>query len=277
MSINLLENKQPLTDSELKKMFWSYQFKYAYSINFENWHGNGYAYCMIPLLKKYYDKNGQKEGMIRQLDFHNNEQTTASVVWGVMVSMEEQKALNGQVDDEMIRTTKSSLMGPVAGIGDSLIQATIVPLLTTIAISLSGTSFSPLGSILYLIFTPILLWLYAFYLYKKGYTFGRNAVMMLSGKMLDKVRNCVQVFGLIIIGALSASYVKLETILQFSSGDGTKPIIIQNIIDNIFPNFLSLILVVFCYYLVSKKNISITKLIFLLMGSVVALSLLGII
>ncbi|WP_270790972.1 MULTISPECIES: PTS system mannose/fructose/sorbose family transporter subunit IID [Enterococcus] len=277
MLTNLSEKREALTRKELIKLFWQYQLHYAYSINFENWHGDGYAFCMAPLFKKYYDKDGQKDGMIRQLDFHNNEQTTASVVWGVMVGMEEQKALGENVDDEMIRTTKSALMGPVAGIGDSLIQATIVPLLTTIAITLTGDSNSPLGSILYMITTPIILWGYAYFLYNKGYTFGRDAVMMLSGSMLDKIRSAIQVFGIIVIGALSASYVKLETVLKFSAGKGTEPIVLQDILNNIFPNLLSLLLVVGCYFLVSKKNVSISKLIVLLMVGVVALSLLGLI
>ena len=256
MLTNLSEKREALTRKELIKLFWQYQLHYAYSINFENWHGDGYAFCMAPLFKKYYDKDGQKDGMIRQLDFHNNEQTTASVVWGVMVGMEEQKALGENVDDEMIRTTKSALMGPVAGIGDSLIQ---------------------LGSILYMITTPIILWGYAYFLYNKGYTFGRDAVMMLSGSMLDKIRSAIQVFGIIVIGALSASYVKLETVLKFSAGKGTEPIVLQDILNNIFPNLLSLLLVVGCYFLVSKKNVSISKLIVLLMVGVVALSLLGLI
>ncbi|WP_311376442.1 PTS system mannose/fructose/sorbose family transporter subunit IID [Anaerococcus lactolyticus] len=278
MMINDLDkNRNPLTRNELNKLFWQYQLHYAYSINFENWHGDGYSFCMTPLLRKYYDDQGQKEGMIRHFDFHNNEQTTASVVWGVMVGMEEQKALGQPVDDEMIRTTKSALMGPVAGIGDSMIQATIVPLLTTIAISLSGDSFSPLGSILYMITTPILLWMYAYFLFNKGYSLGRNSVMMLSGKALDKIRSSIQVFGVIVIGALSASYVNLKTTLQFQAGKGADPVILQDIFDNIFPNILSLLLVLGCYYLVKKKNISITKLIIILMISVSILSFVNII
>lgn len=106
---------------------------------------------MIPLLKKYYNKEGQKQGMLRHMDFHNNEHTTANVIWGVMVGMEEQKALGYDVEDEMIRTTKSALMGPVAGIGDSLVQATILPLLLSVAISLTGNNYSPFGTIFYLL------------------------------------------------------------------------------------------------------------------------------
>ena len=163
-------NAEPLSQKELNALFWRYQLQYLDCCNLENWHGNCYAYDMIPLYKKYYDAEGQKQGMLRMIDFINTEQTTASVLWGILVGMEEQKALGADVDDDMIRTVKSSLMGPLAGIGDSLIQATVLPLLTTIAISLTGTGpYSPLGVIAFIIATPILLWVYARFLFNKGY------------------------------------------------------------------------------------------------------------
>ena len=76
---------------------------------------------MIPLYKKYYDAEGQKQGMLRMIDFINTEQTTASVLWGILVGMEEQKALGADVGDDMIRTVKSSLMGrlPVSATASS--------------------------------------------------------------------------------------------------------------------------------------------------------------
>ena len=203
-------SKEPLTKKELNRLFWRYNLLYSFCINFENWHGCGYAFDMIPLLKKYYNKEGQREGMLRHMDFHNNEQTTANVVWGVMVGMEEQKALGHEIEDDMIRTTKSALMGPVAGIGDSLVQATIIPLLCSIGISLTGENYSPFGAIFYLIATGVLLFSYAYFLYKQGYKFGRNAVMMLAGGSLKKIQEAVQLFGVVVIGALSSNYLKLR-------------------------------------------------------------------
>ena len=185
-----IATREPLTKAELNKLFWRYQLQYLYCCNLENWHGNCYAYDMAPLYRKYYDKEGQRAGMMRMMDFLNTEQTTASVLWGILVGMEEQKALGADVDDEMIRTVKSSLMGPLAGIGDSLIQATALPLLTTIAISLAGTGpYSPLGPALFIVVTPILLWVYARFLFDKGYELGKEAVSMLMGKAMERSRS----------------------------------------------------------------------------------------
>lgn len=231
-----------------------------------------------PLYKKYYDKDGQREGMLRMFDFINTEQTTASVLWGILVGMEEQKALGKPVSDEMIRTVKSSLMGPLAGVGDSLVQATILPLLTTIAISLTGAGdvLSPLGVVLFIIATPILLWAYARVLFNNGYTLGKDAVSTLMGSAMDRIKTAVQLFGIIVIGALSASYVKLSTPLSFAASADATPVVLQDVINGIFPNLLSLLLVLGCWYLLSKKGVSVTKAIFGLMGIVVVLGLIGI-
>lgn len=275
-NIKQLHELQPLTDKEKNKLFWTYMFTVIYCCNFETWHGNVFAYNLYPLFKKYYDKEKIVEGMNRHMDFYNNEVASGAIVWGIMVGMEEQKALGTEVDSELIRTTKTALMGPIAGIGDSLIQGTILPLLLTIAITITEANYSPLGPIFYLIATPVLLYSYSRFLFKKGYSFGTKAVSMITGGALDSIRKAIQIFGVILIGALSANYVGLKTSLQFSAGADTTPTIVQDVLDKIFPNMLSLVLVLLCYYLVTKKNVKIVTLIVILMVGTVGLALLGI-
>lgn len=267
---------QPLNSKEKNSLFWKYMLTVIYCCNFETWHGNVFAYNLYPLFKKYYDKEGMVEGMQRHMDFYNNEVASGAIVWGIMVGMEEQKALGHDVDSELIRTTKTALMGPIAGIGDSLIQGTILPLLLTIAITITGENLSPLGPIFYLIATPVLLYTYSRILFNKGYEFGAKAVTMITGGALDHIRKAIQIFGVILIGSLSANYVGLKTSLKFSAGEGVDPTVVQDVLDKIFPNLLSLGLVLVCYYLVTKKNVKIVHLILMLMVGTVTLGMLGI-
>ena len=69
-------------------------------------------------------------------------------------------------------------------------------------------------------------------------------------------------------------HVKLA--LQFAASVDADPVILQNVVDGIFPNLLGLLLVLGCWYLVSKKGVSITKMIFGLMAAVLILGLIGI-
>ena len=89
--------------------------------------------------------------MARHFTWYNTEPIAGSLIFGIILGMEEQRALHHNVDAEMITSIKSSLMGPVAGIGDSLVQATLIPILCTMTISISGESGSVMGPLFYIV------------------------------------------------------------------------------------------------------------------------------
>ena len=95
MEENKIVTTEPLTKKEKNSLFWKYMLTVIYCCNFETWHGNVFAYNLYPLFKKYYKDSKEKivEGMKRHLDFYNNEVASGAIVWGIMVGMEEQKAL----------------------------------------------------------------------------------------------------------------------------------------------------------------------------------------
>lgn len=272
----MAKTQERLTKKDLRKLFCRFAFDYNRCGNFTNWHGTSYGYAMIPLLEKYYGVGTPEfvEGVTRHCDFHNQEPVTGSIIQGIMVGMEEQKALGYEVDPETIRSTKSALMGPVAGIGDSLVQATLIPLLMTIAISLTGSegSYSVVGPIFYMVAIFVILLAYGHFLFMKGYQLGRNAVQLIAGSAITKVREAIQVFGVILVGGLSASYCKPQTILAFTAAEGAEPTQIQTIIDDVFPNLLGLCLVLLCYWLLTKKKVSTFAMLLILMAATVGLA-----
>ena len=276
-----IENRTPLTKKELNGIFRKFAFHYNRCGNFANWHGTTYGWSLIPMFKKYYGVGTKEfvEGVERHLDFHNNEPVTASIIQGIMVGMEEQKALGADVDPEMIRSTKASLMGPVAGIGDSLVQATLVPLLLSIGISLTGAegNYSVLGPIFYLVSVAAILITYGYTLFTQGYRLGKDAINLLSGAAVRRVRDAIQIFGVILVGALSARYCAPKTILEFVGAPGAEATTIQSILDGSFPNLLGMILVLLCYWGMTKKKISPFTMILLVMAGTVVFTMLGII
>lgn len=275
------ENKNALSKKELNRIFRRFAFHYNRCGNFSNWHGTTYGWSLIPMFKKYYGVGTKEfsEAVERHLDFHNNEAVTASIIQGIMVGMEEQKALGHNVEPEMIRSTKASLMGPVAGIGDSLVQATLVPLLLSIGISLTGTegNYSAIGPVFYLIAVASILIVYGYTLFTKGYQLGKDAVNLLSGSTVRRVRDAIQMFGMVLVGALSARYCAPTTILQFVGAPGAEPTTIQSILDGIFPNLLGLILVLICYWAMTKKKITPFTMILLVMAVTVVFTFFGLI
>lgn len=150
----------------------------------------------------------------------------------------------------------------------------MIPLLMTIAISLTGSegSYSVVGPIFYMVAIFVILLAYGHFLFMKGYQLGRNAVQLIAGSAITKVREAIQVFGVILVGGLSASYCKPQTILAFTAAEGAEPTQIQTIIDGVFPNLLGLCLVLLCYWLLTKKKVSTFAMLLILMAATVGLA-----
>lgn len=276
-----MAERTPITKEEFNKVFLLFSFRYNSCGSFENWHGSSYSYALLPVFKKWYGVGSPEfvEAIKRHNDFHNQEPVTGAVIEGIMLGMEEQKALGQDIDPELIRGTKSSLMGPVAGIGDSLVQATLVPLLLSIAISMSQTSngYTAIGCIFYLIAVLAILFAYGYFLFKKGYELGKDAVTLLAGETIARAREAISMFGVMLVGALAGNYVAPKTILKFTPAPGADPTTIQSILDGIFPNILGLALTLFMYWLITKKNVGTFKLLMFTILATIVLAYVGII
>lgn len=70
---------------------------------------------------------------------------------------------------------------------------------------------------------------------------------------IKKVIDIASIVGLFMIGCLSASYVKVSTILEFASGaDGATTV--QSILDGILPNMLPFVVVMSMYLYITKRG-----------------------
>ena len=87
--------------------------------------------------KLYDSKEEQQKLLDRHTQFFNTEEAFGSIIPGVILGMEEKRAEGEEIPDELIQSTKTALMGPFAGMGDSLIGGTLRPILCSIAMGLS--------------------------------------------------------------------------------------------------------------------------------------------
>lgn len=85
---------------------------------------------LAPSLEKLYGKETQelKEACKRHMEFFNTEPNVGGCILGITLALEEQKANGEDVDEEMISSIKTGLMGPLAGIGDTIWQGTLSPI-----------------------------------------------------------------------------------------------------------------------------------------------------
>lgn len=112
-----------MTKEVFKKTFWR-TFPLQACFCYERMQNVGFAYQMVPALKKLYpDKEEASKALKRHLAIFNTTPCVVPFITGASIAMEEKfkKAReNGEeCDEESINAVKTALMGPLAGIGDS--------------------------------------------------------------------------------------------------------------------------------------------------------------
>lgn len=257
--------------------------KKALSKSFRNWfYGNltcfsqehmqtfGYLCAMLPIVEELYPtKEEQKEAMQTYTAFFNTEPQIGTLVVGMTAGLEEAKANGENIDGEMINGIRAGLMGPLAGIGDSLIVGTLIPILLGIGLGLS-TGGSPLGAIFYIVVWNVLMIFGMRWAYYKGYDLGGKAVEMIVGDKANAIRESVIMVGTIVIGAVAATWINITTSLQMTNAQGKVFFKLQDTLNGVYPKLLSGLTVVFAWWLMSKKKITptVVMLIFLVIAFV---------
>ena len=143
----------------------------------------GYLCSMLPVVEELYDKKeDQARSMKTYTAFFNTEPQLGTVIVGMTAGLEEARA-NGteDVDDETINGLRAGLMGPIAGIGDSLVVGTVYSYFYLVLLLGMSTGGSPLGAIMYIIVWNLFAYFGMKFLYFKGYELGGKAVDFLVG------------------------------------------------------------------------------------------------
>ncbi|MDD4569265.1 MAG: PTS system mannose/fructose/sorbose family transporter subunit IID [Tepidanaerobacteraceae bacterium] len=273
--------EKKISEKTLKKSFLNWFFWNGCSQQAESMLGMAFGQSMAPVIEELYEAKEEKsEALKRHITLYNSESQVGSIVNGIVCGLEEANA-NEACTPELISSVKVALIGPTSAIGDSLWVATIIPILLTIALSISqaSESISWLGSLLYMIVYPVGTLLLSWYLFKLGYKSGLEGMQtFMADGTLNKLTDAMTVLGLIVVGALTASFVNMPMPIQIVRDiyDATTNTVIPDqvifnadgIINSIFPKLLPLSLTLAVYYLYSKKKWSPLK----LMGLILALA-----
>lgn len=251
----LNENEQRiLSKSDVNKSMWIFYAGAELSNSYERLQSLVFCASMIPVLKKLYpNKEELSEALKRHLIFFNTEGTFGAIIQGIAIAMEEQRARGENVTDSAITGIKTGLMGPVAGMGDAIVWAAIMPIIIAIFLPMAKNG-SPMGGILPLILYPAVTIGISYILIHKGYSLGKKSITgMLQGGKMKSIIFSANVIGLVMMGALTASYVKISTPFVLNVSDGTS-IVFQDILNQIVPGLLPLAAVFGIYYYLTKKG-----------------------
>lgn len=257
--------EKKLSKKTLLKSFHNWYYGHLTCFSQEHMQTFGYLCAMLPLVEELYkDEDEKANAMNTYTAFFNTEPQLGTVIVGMTAGLEEARA-NGadDVDDETINSLRAGLMGPVAGIGDSLVVGTVIPILLGIALGMS-TGGSPLGAIFYIIVWNLFAYFGMRFLYFKGYSLGGKAVDFLIGAQGEALRESVSTLGGIVIGAVAATWVSVQTSLKLLNDAGEPYLVLQDKLNDVFPGLLTSVFIIVCWFLMAKKKMSPIKVMLIL-------------
>ncbi|MFI5453382.1 PTS system mannose/fructose/sorbose family transporter subunit IID [Pedobacter sp. UC225_61] len=248
-----------LNKKDIRSLFWRSMALEA-NFNFETWQNTGFAFAMIPVLKRLYTtKQAMAVALKRHLQFFNTSPYGSTLILGITAAMEVQKSEDKDFDVESINSVKLGLMGPLAGVFDSLFWGTFKVIAAGVGTSLAIKG-SIMGPLLFLLIFNIphlsLRYNLTFIGYKAGTTFLQN---LAKNNVMDRLTKGAAILGLMVVGAMPATLMNITTPLIIGSNNA---IGVQGVLDQIMPSIIPLGLTFLVYHFV-KKNVKTT---YLLLG-----------
>ena len=270
------ETKRSLTKKEVVKAFWRWTFFSHANYNYERLEATGLVFAMKPVIKKLYgDRPDEYKACIqRHMQFFNTEPHIGGVIPGIVLAMEEERANGAPITDEAINGVKTGLMGPFAGIGDTLWQGTLTPILLAFGISL-GSQGNLLGPVIYTLLMFGIMFAVAYICWMKGYSLGKEGIeKILGGNQLQMLITGASAMGAIVLGALSAQFVTVKCSAIIKLG-ALKMNVQETVFDQLFQGILPLAVTLFTLYLLKNKKMKATTVMLILVVIGVVLGAVG--
>lgn len=297
-----MSEKIQLSVADRKKVWWRSTFLQG-SWNYERMQNLGWAYALIPAIKKLYTtKEEQAAALERHMEFFNTHPYVAAPIMGVTLAFEEEKANGAEIDDAAIQGVKIGMMGPLAGIGDPVFWFTVRPILGALGASLA-VSGNIMGPILFFVLWNAIRMAFLWYTQEFGYKAGSEITKDMSGGILQDVTKGASILGMFILAALVQRWVSINFAFNVSSvqldekayihwdelpegGEGIrqafeqvgqglsqtpeKVTTFQQNLDLLIPGLMGLLLTFLCMWLLKKKVSPITIIIALFIVGIAA-------
>lgn len=280
-----MEKNLKLTKKDRLSIWWRSTFIQG-SWNYERMQNGGWAYSLIPAIKKLYKtKEERSAALTRHLEFFNTHPYVASPIIGVTLALEEDRANGTPVDDVTIQGVKVGMMGPLAGIGDPVFWFTVRPILGALGASLAMAG-NILGPIIFFLGWNIIRMAFTWYTQEFGYKAGSRITEDLSGSLLQDITKGASILGMFILGSLVNRWVSIkftpvissvklsqgayidwnslptgaegvkQALLQQAAGLSLTPdkvTTLQDNLDLLIPGLAGLLLTFLCMWLLKKK------------------------
>ena len=245
-------------NKKVSQFFWR-SWAIQASWNYERQMNMGFLYGMVPTLDRLYPDESdpkqlaaKKEAYHRHMAFYNCTPQTSAFILGLAASMEEEYAKDPEnFNPDSINAVKTSLMGPLSGLGDSFFLSTLRVVAAAVGISLcqAGNVFGPIAFLLVYNIPAFLIRIFGAI---KGYELGIGFLdeAQKTG-LMQKIMACVGIVGVMVVGAMSKDMFWASLPIAIGQGDSAQTL--QDILDGIMPGMLGMAAFWLYYWLLSKK------------------------
>lgn len=237
-------------NSVLKKMFLFSHFVFA-NFNMAKMEANGFTMTMAPAIESIYkdDVEGKKAAYACHQAFFNTHAVAFNFIAGLCYAMEKDCA-DGKVPGQTIDAIKASLMGPTAGVFDSIFFNCLRVIGAGIAIGLCSTG-NILGTILFILIYGVSQSVLKWILLKAGYTLGTSFIdKVFSTGLMSSLTRCASILGLMMVGAMTATTVNVP--LNWTLNVGQTSVVVLDLFNAVYPGILSVIIVLIMMGLIKK-------------------------
>ncbi|EFW88146.1 MULTISPECIES: PTS system mannose/fructose/sorbose family transporter subunit IID [Streptococcus] len=297
-----MAEKLQLSKSDRQKVWWRSTFLQG-SWNYERMQNLGWAYALIPAIKKLYtSKEDRAAALKRHLEFFNTHPYVAAPIIGVTLALEEERANGAEIDDTAIQGVKIGMMGPLAGVGDPVFWFTVRPILGALGASLAMAG-NIVGPLLFFFGWNIIRMAFLWYTQELGYKAGSEITKDLSGGIIQKITKGASILGMFILAVLVERWVSINftvdlpstklsegAYIEFPKGNVTgtelqgilgkvadglslspeKANTLQDQLNSLIPGLMGLALTFLCMWLLKKKVSPITIIIGLFIVGIIA-------
>ncbi|MFV0551661.1 MAG: PTS system mannose/fructose/sorbose family transporter subunit IID [Anaerorhabdus sp.] len=244
-----------------KKDLWKtyiYSQAFVSGFNYSKQEAPGFVFSMMPVIEKVYEKEPEKiEAYRRHTELFLTEARLSHFVIGMTAAMEERNAIDQDIDPVSINAIKAALMGPLAGIGDSLYHGTLRPIMAGLAVSLViGSNYtSMVGPLLFVIVMAVVGQLLRYFGIFKGYEKGVEFVAKVqSSGLLQKMTRYAGIAAYVVIGGFVYKFVTINIPWTYKAGETM--VSIQTVLNGMVPGLLPLLYTLLMLYFMDKKKMS---------------------
>lgn len=250
-------SNQPISENSkiTRKDFWAvfwHSLSLDMSWNFERMQNMGYAYMMTPIIRRLYGDDQEKRAasLKRHLEFMSCTPHIVTLLGGICGAMEEESLHDEHFDTSAISAVKASLMGPMAGIGDSFYRGTLKIIATGIGVSFAAQG-NIAGAILYWLIINIPHFAMRYIFLDKGFKYGSKFFTDTTmNDKVEKITKAASVLGLLVIGSMIAQNVVFKTPLMIGGGQAAQPL--QDSLDAMIPGLLPFAAFLIMYWLLGE-------------------------